>query len=114
VPLRPSPLLLLAKSLQYLEVRPDALSPPVLCFAQASPRFLFLADPRFHPEDHDLMQPLASGIEASLEIGLSRTRRLRSLGGCNSPRAIGEELELAVIAVLHGRSLIGNSDRPIL
>jgi hypothetical protein len=40
------------------------------------------------------MQPLASGIEASLEIGLGRTRRFRSLGGCNSPPANGKELEL--------------------
>jgi hypothetical protein len=77
-------------------VKPDPLSPPVLGVAQPSPRFL--ADPSFHPENHDLMQPLASGVEASLEIGLGRTRRLRSLG------AIGEELELAGVELLHGRS----------
>jgi hypothetical protein len=93
-------------------VKPDPLSPPVLGVAQPSPRFL--ADPSFHPENHDLMQPLASGVEASLEIGLGRTRRLRSLGGCNSPSAIGKELELSGVGLLHGRSLIGNSDRPIL
>jgi hypothetical protein len=61
VSLRPSPALLLAKALQHLEVKPDPLSPPVLGFPQSSPRFL--ADPRFHPENHDLMQPLASGVE---------------------------------------------------
>jgi hypothetical protein len=98
VPLLTSPLPLLAKALQYLEVKPDALSPPVLGSPEPSTRFL--ADPSLHPENHDLMQPLASGVEPSLEIGLGRTGRLRSPGGCNSPSAIGEELELAVIAVL--------------
>jgi hypothetical protein len=57
--------LLLAKTLQHLEVQPDLPAPPVLGVAQPSPRFL--ADPRFHPEDHDLVQPLAGGIEASLQ-----------------------------------------------
>jgi hypothetical protein len=33
VPLRPSPPLLLAKPLQHLEVKPDALAPPVLGLA---------------------------------------------------------------------------------
>jgi hypothetical protein len=32
VPLRPPPPLLLAKTLQYLEVKPDPLSPPVIGF----------------------------------------------------------------------------------
>jgi hypothetical protein len=41
------------------------------------------------------MQPLASGVEAGLEIGLGRTRWPRSFGGSNSPSAIGKELELA-------------------
>jgi hypothetical protein len=47
---------------------------------------------------------LRAASRRAWEIGLGRTRRLRSLGGCNSPRAVGEQLELAVIAVLHGRS----------
>jgi hypothetical protein len=69
VPFLTSSALLLAKALQYLEVKPDALPPPVLGLPQSSPRFL--ADPRFHPENHDLMQPLASGVELKL-----RPRRL--------------------------------------
>jgi hypothetical protein len=38
MPLLTSPPLLLAKALQYLEVKPDRLSPPVLGFPQPSPR----------------------------------------------------------------------------
>jgi hypothetical protein len=96
-----APPLLLAKTLQYLEVKPDALPPPVLGFPQPSPRFL--ADPSFHPENHDLMKPLASGVEASLEIGFGGPRPGRSLAGSDGACAIGEEFELAVIVGRHGR-----------
>jgi hypothetical protein len=98
VPLLTSAALLLAKALQYLEVKPDPLSPPVLGFAQASPRFP--ADPRFHPENHDLVQPLASDVEPSLEIGLGGPRPGLSLGGGYGPRAVGEQLELAGVGFL--------------
>jgi hypothetical protein len=57
------------------------------------------------------MQPLASGFEASLEIGLGWTRRLRSLGGLNSPRAIGEELELAGVEADAGVLTLQYDDR---
>jgi hypothetical protein len=77
VPLPPSLALLLAKALQYLEVKPDPLSPPVLGVAQPSPRFL--ADPSFHPENHDLMQPLASGVEPGLLRVVSLMRECVSI-----------------------------------
>jgi hypothetical protein len=70
-----SPSLLLAKALQHVEVQPDLPAAPVLRIAESFERFL--ADPSLHPQDHDLMQPLASSVEASLEIGFDG----RGLGG---------------------------------
>jgi hypothetical protein len=97
--------LLLAKALQYLEVKPDALSPPVLGVAQPSPRFF--ADPSLHPENHDLMQPHAGDVELGLEIGLRGPRpefRPRYTEDGDGAPAGGEELELS--GVVHTRSLI--------
>jgi hypothetical protein len=103
VPLRTSPALLLAKALQYLEVKPDPVSPPVVGLAQPSTRFF--GDPSLHPENYDLVQPLASGVEASLEIGLGRPRPRRSLADSDGACVIGKELELAGIDDSHLRNL---------
>jgi hypothetical protein len=47
------------------------------------------------------MKSLASGVEASLEIGFDRPRSGRSLAGSYGTCAIGKKLELAGIVVLH-------------
>jgi hypothetical protein len=68
-----------------------------LSASQPSPRFL--ADPSFHPENHDLMQPLASDVEAGLEIGLGGRGRGGRLAAATA-RAPGE-LRRAVAAPKH-------------
>ena len=55
----------------------------------------------FHLEYDDLTQPYPGGVEASPEIGFGRPR---PLAGSDSPRTIGEKLELS--GVVHTRSLI--------
>jgi hypothetical protein len=58
------------------------------------------------------MEAHSGSVELGLEVGLGGIRWLWSLGGSDSPSAIREEFELPGIGILHGRSLIGNSDRP--
>jgi hypothetical protein len=87
VPLITSSAVLLAKPLQRLEVQPDLPAAPLFGLAQPSTRFL--GDPSLHPENHDLMQPLASGVEASPEIGFGGPRPGRLLTGSDGTCAIG-------------------------
>jgi hypothetical protein len=62
-----TPALLLAKTLQYVEVHQDLLSPERFGPLQYLERLH--RKPSLHSEDHDLMQPHAGGVELGLEVG---------------------------------------------